>query len=359
MFRKAYIEVNLDKIRYNVEYLKKRSDKDIIGVIKANGYGTIDYMEASILKEAGISFFAVSSLDEAINLREKGISDEILILGCVSKDEMNIVRDNNFSIVTLSRKFVSEADLKDVKVHLKLDTGMNRIGVEPDEARDILDVLLQKGARVEGVMSHFSSADSDLEYSNKQYELFRNCVKSLAYDFKYIHMSATDASLIINDDICNYHRIGLGLLGYSAYETDLKPCIRLLAHVSMCKKLQSGETVSYGRHYTSDGKGYLLTIPIGYADGFFRSNAGKKVFVENEYGTIVGSICMDQLMIHTDEYHAEDSIVELFGEHIDIDKRAEELNTITYELLTSLSDRLTHVFIKDGKVYKEINPRNH
>ena len=356
MYRNSYVSVDLDRIKYNAEYFAKKTGKKVIGVIKANGYGVLDYMEASALKEAGIGFFAVSSLDEALHLR-RYVKDKILILGYVPSDAMDVVKENDLSIVTVSREYVEMTDLKDVKVHLKLNTGMNRIGVRTDEAAQILKLLKEKGACIEGVMSHFSSADEDEEYSKKQYQLFRNCVKSLDYDFPYVHMSATDASLIIDDDICTHCRIGLGLLGYSSYETELLPSIGLYSRVVMCKQLQKGDTVSYGRHYTSDGTGYILTIPLGYADGFFRKNTGKEVYVENEYGTIVGSICMDQLMILTEHPHEVGSTVELFGPHIDIVKRASDLSTITYELLTSLSERLTRVYLKDGKEISRIDPR--
>ena len=335
----------------------ERNGKQLIGVVKANGYGIGALAEVKTLKEAGVSFFAVSSLDEALNLRHNGIDDKILVLGCVPSSVMDLIRENDISIVTLSREFVEKTDLKDVKVHLKIDTGMNRIGIEIEEAKQILDLLIEKGALVEGVMSHFSSADFDEEYSRKQYASFKECILGLNYDFRYIHMSATDASLLIDDDICNAQRIGLGLLGYSAPESELKPCMKLCSEVSMVKKLQAGETVSYGRHYTSDGNGWLLTVPIGYADGFYRSNTGMKAYCENEYGTIVGSICMDQMMILTKKEHPCGSVIELFGPHIDIAKRAQELGTISYELYTSLSDRLSRRYIQNGKVFLSIDPR--
>ena len=355
MYRNSYVSVDLDRIRFNAEYFAEKTGKKVIGVVKANGYGTIDHMEVSALKEAGVSFFAVSSLDEALNLR-KYIADEILILGYVPSATMEIVRDHNLSIVTVSREYVENTDLKDVKVHLKLNTGMNRIGVRTDEAKEILEILKKKGARIEGVMSHFSSADDDIEYSKKQYQHFKDCVMSLNYDFPAVHMSATDASIAVDDDICTHCRIGLGLLGYSAYETKLLPSVGLYSEVVMCKHLEAGEPVSYGRHYTSDGNGFILTIPLGYADGFYRKNTGKQVYVENEYGTIVGSICMDQLMILTEHPHAVGTSVELFGPHVDIVSRAAELSTITYELLTSLSERLTRVYYKDGKEVCRIDP---
>ena len=357
MYRNSYVEVDLDKLKYNADYFRKRSNKTIIGVIKADGYGLVDYMTATALKQIGIDFFAVSSLDEALGLRNHGINDKILILGQVPLEYMDIVRKQDLRIVTVSKDYVSQAELKDIKVHLKLNTGMNRIGIEPDEAEEVLAILKEKGADVEGVMSHFSSADSDREYSLKQYQIFKDCVSSLDHEFRYIHMAATDASLVINDDICNAQRIGLGLLGYSSFESELKPCIGLYSEAVACKQLKAGDCVSYGRIYTSDGKGYILTLPIGYADGFFRSNTDKKVFVENEYGTIVGRICMDQLMVHTDHFHPAGSKVELYGPHIDVSQRAKELGTITYELFTSLSDRLNRVYLENGEVIKVITPR--
>ena len=357
MYRNTYIQVDVDKLKHNARFFQNNKNKEIIGVIKANGYGLIDYMEAKALTEVGVTFFAVSNLDEALNLRRYAIDGKILILGQVSSDTMDIIRKNDLSIVTLSLPFVKETDLKDVKVHLKIDTGMNRIGVKPEEAKECLDLLIEKGAIIEGVMSHFSSADEDEVYSKEQYQRFKDCVTSLNYPFPYIHMAATDASILIDDDICNAERIGFGLLGYSSYQTELRPCLSLYSEVSMVKQLKEGETVSYGRHYTSDGTGYLLTLPIGYADGFYRANTGHKVWCEDEYGTIVGSICMDQMMVLCQHYHPVGTKCELFGEHVDIPERAAHLGTIPYELCTSLSDRLTRKYVRDGKVFLLIDPR--
>ncbi|MBO4359258.1 MAG: alanine racemase [Erysipelotrichaceae bacterium] len=357
MYRNSYVEVELDKLKHNIQYFQNKSGKKMIGVLKANGYGMVDYVEAGVLLEQGVDFFAVSSLDEALKLRKHDIPGQILILGYVPPEAMDIVRENDCSIVTVSMDYLSSCDLKGVKVHLKLDTGMNRIGVKPAQAREAMDLLKEKGALVEGVMSHLSSSDVDKEYTEKQYEIFRNTVKQLDHEFKYIHISATDGSIILNDDICNYERIGLGLLGYSSYHTDLLPCVSLKSEVINVKKLEEGETVSYGRHFTSDGTGYILTIPLGYADGFYRSNTGKTAYVDGEYGIIAGSVCMDQMMIHTREYHEVGTVVELIGEHISAKDRAKELNTITYEIMTGLSERLTRVYVKDGQVVRRLDLR--
>lgn len=357
MYRNSYVEVDLDRLKHNIQYFLNKSNKKMIGVLKANGYGIADYIEAAALMEEGVDFFAVSSLDEALRLRKHNIPGQILILGYVSPDTLDIVRDNDLSIVTSSMDFIEKADLKDVRIHLKLDTGMNRIGIKTARAKQALELLLDKGALVEGIMSHLSSADEDLDYSMKQYELFKNTYEELNYDFRYRHISATDGSIILNDDICNYERIGLGLLGYSSYHTELLPCVSLKSEVINVKQLEKGETVSYGRHFTSDGSGYILTIPLGYADGFYRSNTGKQVYVEGEYGTIVGSICMDQMMIRTEKPYEIGTAVELIGQHISAKDRAKELNTITYEMLTGLSERLTRVYIRNNQVVKMLDLR--
>ena len=356
MYRNSYVEIDLDKIRDNIKYFSKLGKK-IIGVVKANGYGIIDYVEVETLEEAGVDFFAVSSLDEALRLRKHNVKDEILILGYVPIDTLSLVKENNLSILTVGKEYVEQANLDGVKIHIKIDTGMNRIGIEPEQVKEVLNILLDKNAKVEGIMSHLSSADDDKEYTKLQYAIFERCVKETGYDYKYIHISATDGSIILDDQICNYHRIGIGMLGYSSYHTELKPAVGLYSEVVLCKKLEKGETVSYGRHYTSDGNGYILTIPIGYADGFYRSNTSKNVYIEGEYAKIVGSICMDQLMILSDKPYPVGTKVELFGDHIKIDERANELGTITYELITSLSERLSRKYIKNNKTISSLDPR--
>ena len=357
MYRNTYVEINLDDVKYNANFFYEKNHKKVIGVVKADGYGIDDVMEAKALKEVGVDYFAVSSLDEALHLRNNDINDDILILGYVSQKDLDIVKDNNFTIVTVSKDYVIETDLTDIKVILKLNTGMNRLGVKPQDSKQVLDLLIEKRAIVEGIMSHYSSSDCDLEYSNNQYNIFKQCVEDLNYPFKYIHIAATDGSIAVDDDISNCQRIGIGLLGYSSYETALKPCLSLYSEVSMVKQLNKGETVSYGRHYTSDGNGYILTVPIGYADGIRRDNSGKQVYVEDEYGIIVGSVCMDQMMILTEHYHPVGSKVEIYGKHIDIKQRAQQLNTITYELLTNMSDRITRIYYKDNKKIAEFTPR--
>lgn len=358
MFRNTFLNVDLDKLQNNAKFFINRSGKKLIAVVKANGYGIIDYCEALALEEIGVNFFAVSSLDEAMNLRNNGVTSEILVLGFTPNDALDLIKEKDISIVTLSEEYVDAIDdFKGVKIHLKVNTGMNRIGIRPEDCQRVLEKVIKRNGNIEGIMSHFSSADEDLEYSLEQFNLFKQTVKSLDYDFKYIHMGATDATLKIEDDISTHCRIGLGLLGFSVYPCDIKPCVSLTSEVVMCKQVPKGEKVSYNRHYTSTGEGYILTIPFGYSDGFRKANVNKQVYVDHEYGTIIGNICMDMMMIHTDNYHPCKTTVELLGEHIDINKRAQELNMINYELLVNLNERITRRYFKNGKLIKQVDQR--
>lgn len=359
MYRKSYIEINEDNILFNINKIQSTSRKKLIAVVKANGYSTDDIRISKLAIKNGVDFIAVSSLEEALHLRTNGIECELLILGYVDGRHLSLVKENDLSIVTVSYDYVKDniENLKDVKVHIKLNTGMNRIGILPSQAKEVFDLLISNNAKVEGIMTHYACADCDEEFTLKQYELFKNTVESFDYKFKYIHSQASDASFLLRDKVSNYCRSGLAMLGYSEFNNGLKPALSLYSEVTNVKKVPKGEGISYGQHYTSDGEGYILTIPIGYADGYLRHNTGKDVFVENEIGTIVGSVCMDQCMIHTNNYHPVGTKVELFGSHISIQERANEVNTITYELITNLSDRLPKSFVSDNKVMEEINIR--
>ena len=352
MFRESFLEINVDRYQANIAYLKGLNDKNLIAVIKANGYGIIDYIAAKLAKDAGVSFFAVSSLSEALSLRDHDINDEnILILGYVPNEYLKLVKKRNLSIASVSKDYIYGIDkevLKGLKVHLKIDTGMNRIGLFKDEVKEVLEYLLANGALVEGIFTHYACSDeADDIFTLRQYNLFKEVLNSLDYKFKYIHTSNTDATVHFKDEVSNYVRCGLGLVGMSSYHTDLKPCIALYTTIINTKTIKEDGAISYGQHYKLNQGDYISTLPIGYADGVIRKNRGRKVYVEDEYAEIVGSICMDQMMIKTKRPHSVRTSVEIFGEHCSIFEMAKDLDTIVYEILTNLSDRLTRVYVND------------
>lgn len=357
--RKTYLEINIDNIYDNYDAFLSKTKKKMIAVIKANAYGTTDYIIASYLEEKGADFFAVSSLNEAIRLRNHNINSNILIMGHVH--DLNKVKENNFSIIIPTKEYAYKYkdELKGIKVHIKINTGLNRLGILPSEAKEVLDSLLNNGAIVEGIMTHYACA-GDVDYTYQQYYLFKDTVEKLNYDFKYIHSAATDAALYLEDEISNYIRIGLGLFGYANIESDwdLKPAISLKAEIVACKEVEEGEGVSYGHHYISDGKGYILTAAIGYADGVDKKLENKAVYIGDEKCTVVGTVCMDLIMIKSDNPHEIGEEVEIIGNHITINERKDDYDSCCCKVITDISDRVTRIFIKDNKIDSEINERN-
>ncbi|MBQ6367996.1 MAG: alanine racemase [Erysipelotrichaceae bacterium] len=360
MYRNTYLLINTDSYRANVNTLRHTAGKELIAVIKANAYGVGDIEAAALAMKEGVRFFAVSSIEEAIHLRKRGVRGEILILGYVDLNFLDLVKEYNLSLVTVSKDYFSSIpNLTGVKIHLKIDTGMHRIGILPEQAPEVLASLNIRGADICGIMTHYARSDEkDEVYTDQQYRRFRKVIEELHYPFRYIHTCNTDASINFDDPFSTHVRCGLGLCGYSSFDSMLKPALALKSEVINCKRVERGEPVSYGGHYVSDGEGYILTLPIGYADGINRKYTGNDVYIEGEYAPIVGSICMDQCMIHTQRPYPVGTPVEFFGQHIALEKMAETLGTIPYEILTGLSDRVSRRYIdNEGNVLKESTPR--
>lgn len=358
MDRKTYLEINVDNIYHNYDLFVSKTGKKLIPVVKANAYETIDYKIASYLQEKGADFFAVSSLDEAIRLRKHNINSDILIMGYVH--DLAAIKEYDLSIIIPTKEYAYEHkdELKGIKTHIKINTGLNRLGIIPSETKEVLELLLNNDAVVEGVMTHYACAD-DVDYTYQQYYLFKDTVESLNYNFKYIHTAATDAALYLEDEISNYTRIGLGLFGYTNIESDwdLKPALSLKAEIIACKKVNEGEGVSYGHHYISDGSGYILTAAIGYADGIDRRLEDKVVYVNDEKCKVVGTVCMDLIMIKSNNPHKIGEEVEIFGDHISVKERIKDFNTCCCRLITDISVRVTRIFKKDNKIDCSINER--
>ena len=346
--------IDIDNYLYNYHLLKKISGKNVIPVVKDNAYGLIDHYCADLLEKEGASLFAVASLQEAVKLRKHGIKADILILGYV--EDFDSVRRYSLSLLTPDEEYVTKhADrLKGIKVHIKVNTGMNRIGVLPLEVPAVLKQLQQAGAQVAGIMTHLAKA-SDPIFTKQQYDCFLEAVTGCGYQFSHIHSSASEGSLLYPQNPFTDIRCGIALCGYGSKE--LKPVVSLIAKVISVKQVPEGESISYERNYISQGAGYILTVSIGYGDGFLRANTSKKVYVEGEYGTIAGNVCMDMILVHTKKYHPVGSIVELYGKHISIEERAAELSTIVYELMTSINSRVTRAYLKEGNIIHKINER--
>jgi len=360
LYRDSYIKINIDNFKHNLDYLKKISNKKLIAVVKANAYGCGDYEIAKILEEFGINFLAVSSLDEALSLRHQGIKSKILILSYVNPEFLDVLIENNLTMTLSSIDLAQELakkNLKDLKIQIKVDTGMNRIGLRSlEEVQDALKLLSNN---VEGIFTHYAlSDDQNSNMTYKQYKKFESIIKKVNYSFKYIHTCNTDATINFDDKISNHVRCGLGMFGLSSYDTPLKPVVSLYSKVINCKLVEKGSSIGYGATYQTKEAEWIITIPIGYADGWIRSNQGRRAYINNESSaTFVGRICMDQSMLKVDHQLKIGTEVELFGSHISINEVASELNTISYEILTILSDRLTKVYYYNDHQIRSFTPR--
>ena len=367
-FRKTWAEINLDQFAHNIEVIKKHTNKAVFCVVKANAYGHGDFYIAKQAQLLGCPYVAVSSLDEAIALRNQGFNGDILVLGYVATSDMNVLIKENITTTVVSYDWAQAVceeydSLSNLKVHIKVDTGMNRIGIKKiDELKEVIAMLLDKGVDVEGIYTHYHSADDeDKTTCEKQKQWFYRVLDSLQHHFKWIHCENSDASISFDDDQSNAVRCGLALYGIKSVPTslDLKPILSLYTTITCIKKVNKNETIGYGATYECKKEEWIATLPIGYGDGFLRLNQGRFVCVDGHPYEIVGRVCMDQCMIKLDKEYPVGTKVEIISEYIPLSTMAHELQMIPYEVLCLLSDRIPRVYLKDGDVIDAVNTRIH
>lgn len=360
MYRNTWLEIDLDAIYENVKTTKEICKKKYIAVVKANAYGMGDIEVAKTCLEAGADMLAVSSLDEALALRNAGFDTKILIMGATNPEDKEILIAQKISIAAYSLEWVEEVtktDCSGLQVHLACDTGMNRIGFKnKSDLHKAFNPLKQAGCCMEGIFTHFyCSSEPSQDTTKKQFALFKEAVHSLNYAFEWIHCDNSDATIFFQDDLSNACRVGISLYGLSPFTKNLKQAISLYTEIFMTKVIHKGETVGYGAIYEAQEDEIIATCPIGYADGFIRKNTGRKVHVDGMFVPVVGNVCMDQIMLKLPHNVKPGTIVEIFGKHIDIEQMAKELDTISYEIYCLINERVTRVYIRNGKRFKEKN----
>ena len=362
MYRKTWMEIDLDVIEENVRKIKAASGKKFIAVLKADAYGCGDIQVCRAVQEAGADMVAVSSLDEAVVLRNEGYAGEILILGTVDPDNVRDLIEADAAVAAYSKEWtaaVLKHDCRGLKVHLAVDTGMNRIGFKDhDEMKEALAQLLAAGCLVEGIFTHFYCAEEkDHVITDRQFARFESAVKDLDHPFRWIHCDNSDATMFHHDHLSNACRVGITLYGISSYANDLACPIGLYTTVYMCKHVPANETVGYGATYETQEEEIIATAPIGYADGFIRANQGRHVYVDGCFAEVVGRVCMDQVMLKMDHDVPLGTKVEVFGKHIPLTQMAAELHTIPYEVICLISGRVTRRYVWKGRVMEEQNDR--
>ena len=364
--RPVWAEVSLQALRHNYREIKKQlaAGVKLCAVVKANAYGHGAVAAARVAVEEGAEYLAVATLSEGIELRQAGFTTPILVLGLVMPEDAKDVVDYELTQVVcelslaeaLSREAVRQQ--KKARIHLKVDTGMGRIGVRPEEIGDLAASIAKlPNLEIEGMFSHFAMADcKDKSYTQKQLAAFKEAVAAVeGRGVKLAIKHIAESAAILEIPEAHFDMVRAGVIQYGLWPSeevthpiDLQPVMSLKAKVVWLKTLHKGESIGYGRQFIAERESRIATLPIGYADGYIRAY-GKEGFVEihGQKAPIAGRVCMDQVMVDvTDIADVEiGDEVTLFGsDSLTIDEVARWGDTINYEIPCLLSARVPRVY---------------
>lgn len=365
-YRDTYAKIDLDAITHNIHVVQSKTNKKLFAVLKANGYGHSDFYVAKTAMKAGCTMVAVSSLDEALALRRQGFYSQILILGHIRPSDVETAIEHQITIPVVSLDWLYQViqlnpELNGLLFHIKVDTGMNRVGIKHiEEIKEAISLIHKHNGIVEGIFTHYACADDeDKTMCDTQFSKFKEVVLNCGYTFKWVHCENSAAILSYEDELTNAARLGLVMYGVSPVsgEFDLIPALSLKSHLVRVETIKKGETVGYGATYTADEDCIVGTLPIGYADGFLRANQGRYLYCQGEWCEVIGRVCMDQCMIKLPKMFEVGTAVEIISKNNPVTKMAKELNTIPYEVLCLLSDRIPRKILKNKQQIAVVNKR--
>lgn len=365
-------EVDIESIRQNYREIRSivPDHTEIMAIVKADAYGHGANCISKILQSEGVNRFAVAIVSEGAELRECGINSPILVLGYTPKTDIQELIENDLTQTVfcydMAKMLSDEAGKlgKTVNIHIKVDTGMGRIGFlsSPQSIEEIKMISDLPNLNMEGIFTHFSTADEeDRSYTYKQWHIFEgflNELREVGIEFPIIHAANSAAIMCHAYADLNVVRPGIILYGHAPSEyldgkvLNLQPAMSLKSQIVHVKELPEDHYVGYGKTYRTPQKTKVATIPVGYADGYSRklSNIGR-VLVRGEYAPIIGRICMDQFMIdvsHIPNVAVEDEVV-LFGKQGDKEIKVEEIakltDTISYEVISMIGKRVPRYYI--------------
>ncbi|BBH24626.1 alanine racemase [Paenibacillus baekrokdamisoli] len=392
-YRPTRVEISLDALRRNILSFRSVMPKGmrLMASVKANAYGHGAAQVAREAEASGVDYLGVAFLDEALQLRKAGIEIPILVLGYVPPEGLASARESDITIALFSEEIVMAAAAlpaaeKPLRVHIKIDTGMGRLGLLAEQVEDALRfinrAMSEPGLEVEGMFTHYAQADeTDKTYTQLQYERFAVLVQELkrrSIHIPIIHAANSAAGIDTPEWGGSMLRLGISMYGlYPSAEVNkqriqLEPVLSLKTKVVMVKQAPPGWGISYGTRYVTKGEERIGTLPIGYADGYSRMLTGKaEAIVRGQRVPVLGTICMDQCMIALDPAAAADSVdsmnpveageeVVLIGsqgkETITVEEIADKLGTINYELICMIATRVPRVYTRDGQVVVVHNP---
>ena len=368
--RPSFLEIDLERLTDNYEAIQSHvGDPLVMPILKANAYGHGLVRVGQHMQKLGSKMLGVAYLEEAVLLREAEVSLPILVLGGIFGSQVPIFLENNLTITASSIEKLEQVDqaaeAKGVKakVHLKIDTGMERLGVHYYSAEGLLEAAAKsEHIHVEGIFSHFANADAvDLSSARLQLERFEEVLsfyenRSLPMPLR--HMSNSAAVLQLPESNLDLVRPGIMLYGvYPSAEVkksvEIKPAMKWTSGVVYFKVVKQGHPVSYGSTWKSDHDVRVVTIPVGYGDGYFRGMSGRaEVLIGGKRYPVVGTICMDQFMVNIEQdsaFNADEVVLvgDMGDEQISVEDLAEWAGTIPYEVLTNINTRIPRVYLQD------------
>ncbi|WQT35891.1 alanine racemase [Helicobacter pylori] len=374
--RVSFVEVDTASLRHNFGTVKRIVPKDahIMAVVKANAYGAGAIKASEIFLQEGANYLGVATLDEALELRSHFSKTPILILGYSPNSNASMLIDNDLSTMIFSleqAEVFSQMALKSqkrLKVHLKIDTGMHRLGLEPNfkSIETIKKIRALKGLEVEGIFTHLSNADAKIKtHAKNQMKAFNAFLEQLLdqkieFQYRHAYNSAGILSLCNGNEnrLLNLYRPGIMLYGFypsngmkESCPTILKNVISLKAQIVQIRSVKKGEFIGYGEHFYTNEETLVGVLALGYADGLMRTLGNRiQVAINNQLAPLIGKVCMDQCFVKLNNIQAkEGDEVILFGDKStkanDASEIAALLNTIPYETISTLSKRLERIYI--------------
>ncbi|WP_438351878.1 alanine racemase [Paenibacillus sp. FA6] len=387
-YRATTAEINLDNLRTNYEAFRSVLPEEmmILACVKANAYGHGAVGVAKELEKVGVDYLSVAFLDEALELRRAGITLPILILGYIAPEAIRVAWENDITVTLFSQVALDAISqlpelsvAKPLRVHIKIDTGMGRLGLLPgEEAIAFIEQAFSiQGIQVEGLFTHYAKADEeDKSYTLEQYRRFQSVADELGergYEIPIIHTGNSATAIDMPQLSYNMVRIGISLYGlYPSDEVNdqkiaLTPVLTLKTQIVHVKKLPPHWGISYGTKYVTEDDEVIATLPIGYADGYSRMLSGKaEVLIRGRRIPIVGTICMDQCMVSLQTFAEEAEEIQVgeevvligqqSGECITADELASKIGTIHYEVICMLAARVPRHYVLGGVLQHVVNP---
>ncbi len=386
--KRTWAEVNIDNIKHNFNEIKRKLNPaaKLLCVLKADAYGHGAEFLVKEYEKLGADFFGVSNLDEAMQLRKAGSKKPILIFGYTPSECADILANNNISQAVFSleyaKKLQSECKSKGVKVkaHIKIDTGMSRIGffAQNEESRkqsvnEILEINNMPEIEIEGMFTHFSVADditNNKDYTLSQINNFKSIIEDLEANGLHIPLKhCCNSGGMINFPDMQLDMVRAGVVLYGLYPSeeiigkiDLKPAMSLKTVVSQVKTIPKGTSVSYGRTFVSDKDIKVASVAIGYADGYsIKFSNNSEMLVHGNRAKILGRVCMDQLMLDVSDIEnvSEGDEVIVFGSdgqnNISVDELAKNIGTINYEIVCLIGKRVPRIYLESGNIIGSVS----